>query len=137
MGRLPRGSVILLTLKGSEPAKRHFVASDESTLTVLSPTDLQRPIEIRRDDVAEIKAWQKDPGRYVWWGALIGGTWLAVAFRRAEANSPGCQGHYYNSCWVGRSTVYGAVTGGFLGAAGGGVTGALVPRRAVVIYRSR
>lgn len=131
------GREMVVMVKGSEAATFRFLTSDASGVTMLSPSDLQHPISVRRDDVSEIRVWARHRARYVWLGALIGAVAVGTAYGKMEERSRGCRERLYNSCDPGEYARIGAWVGANLGAAVGGVVAILQPRHTDRIYRGR
>lgn len=135
--RLTPGREMIVTVKGSEAATFRFLASDPSGVTMLSPSDLEHPISVRRDDVSEIRVWARHRARYVWLGALIGAVTIGTAYGKMEERSRGCRERLYNSCDPGAYARIGAWVGANLGAGAGGVVALFQPRHTDRLYRGR
>jgi hypothetical protein len=125
---IEEGTEIIVTVKDTPPARRHFVAADESSVTVSDAAAV--PVQIPRSDVAELSVWDRRVGRGTGIGAAIGGT---VGFVAGLLSAGGCQ----RACWFTPAEA-GALLGTFGGGVGSGIGAAAgaIRKTASVIYRA-
>jgi len=130
VGNLPPGSEIIVTVRGSAPAKRYLMSSDDSGLTVLN---LAQGVEgIARADIADIKTpIPHSPTRDAMKGFLVGGAGYGVigaSVCKAFGGTGSCAGDVMKVAALG-----GSITAG-ISLAAGAIKHRIKPWR--VIYRA-
>jgi hypothetical protein len=126
--RAPR-TELNVTVKGAPPAKRHFVAADDSQLTVSNGAGQVEHIE--RTDVVEVRVLAKHIGRHARRGVLVGGIGGAVMMGLVLAET-GCPSPFECFAYEGAGTAAGAGYGALIGA----IVGSVEPRSLDVVYRA-
>ena len=130
VGQLPLGSEIIVTVKGSPPARRYFISGDESGLTVLNLA--QAAENIARADIADITTLVPySPKRDAVKGLVVGGAvygLIGVSLCKAFGDTGSCAGDVVKIAALG-----GAVMAG-VSLAAGAVKHRIKPSR--VIYRA-
>ena len=94
VGKLAPGTEVIMTIKGSQPAKRYVVRADDSELTVTA-SKLGQNVRIARNDVAQIKTVTTRG----WPGALLGGAG-GVALGVILVNTMECDAADFGKCLV-------------------------------------
>jgi hypothetical protein len=124
----PRAEISVI-VRGTPPARRYFVAGDESELIVSNGAGQVE--HIARTDVAEISVLAKHIGRHARRGLLVGGI-LGAVFMGAVLAEGGCSP--VAECVA--FTMVGAAGGAGYGALFGAIVGSVAPRSPDVIYRA-
>ena len=98
LSKLKPGTVIVLTVRGSQPLKRVFVAADDTRLMLLNAVDPRGAVESQsRADIAQVTMLQRGAGVWGHLGLLggyfvgaIGGGYIAGLGCQAAANRDRC-----------------------------------------------
>ena len=121
VSNLAPGTRITLLVSGSPRVMRFFLASDESSLTVLTSVDAVKPVVISRESIVAI--WRqpaKHVGRHATRGAIVGAILLGALAASAGGDASG------------GAALIGAAFGTWIGA----LVGVMAPKTADLVYRA-